>query len=76
MLFGFVLGGAYLWIMLQVWKAGKRGNFFSPSHDSVMFGRYRALAKAGHVPMWPLYLYWAALIGSAALAVGLFATFH
>ena len=73
---GFVLGGAYLWIKLQVWKAGDRSSFFSLSHDTVLFRKYRELARARRVPLWPLYLYWAAAIVGAALGVGMMATFH
>jgi len=76
MLSGFTMGGAYLWIMLQVWKAGERISFFSLSHDSVMFRKYREVAQARNLPLWPLYVYWGALIGSGATAVGLLATFR
>jgi len=76
MLSGFIVGGSYLWIKLQVWKAGDRSNIFNLSHDTVMLGRYRELARAQSVPLWPLYLYWASLIVTAALGVGLMAAFH
>jgi len=73
---GFVLGGAYLWIKLQVWKAGYRSSFFSLSHDTILFRRYRELAQAKRVPLWPLYLYWVALVVGVALGVCSMATFH
>jgi hypothetical protein len=73
---GFVLGGCYLWIKIQVWKAGERLTFFSLEHDTLLFRKYREIAKTRHLPMWPVYLYWACLVTMIILAFGLAAAIH
>ncbi len=72
---GFVLGGSYLWIKIQVWRAGER-LAFSLEHDTLLFRKYREIAKARYLPIWPLYLYWTSLVGALILAMGLLATLH
>jgi hypothetical protein len=71
---GFVLGGSYLWIKIQVWKTGEKLNPFSFEHDTLLFREYRKIANTRHLPIWPLYLYWACLVVMLIVAVGLFAT--
>lgn len=70
---GFVLGRSYLGIKTQVWKAGEKLNPFSLEHDTLLFRKYREIAEMRHLPIWPLYLYWACLVVKLIVAVGLFA---
>lgn len=70
---GFVLGGCYLWIKIQVWKAGERLGL-SLEHDTLLFRKYREIAKARHLSMWPVYLYWASAVAALMLAIGLLTT--
>ena len=72
---GFVLGGCYLWIKIQVWKAGDR-LAVNLEHDTLLFRKYREITKARHLPIWPLYLYWASLFVALILAMAAAATFH
>jgi len=56
MLVGFVLGGCYLWVKIQVGKAGDRLTFLSREHDTLLFRKYREIAKTRHLSIWPIYL--------------------
>jgi len=72
---GFVLGGSYLWIKIQVWKAGERLSI-TLDHDTRLFQKYRKIAKARYLPIWPLYLYWASAIAALVIGMGLVAAIH
>lgn len=73
---GFVLGGSYLWIKIEVWKARERINPFNLEHHTLLFRKYREIAKARYLPIWPPYLYCASLVGALILGIGLLATFY
>jgi len=49
MFVGFVLGGCYLWVKIQVGKAGDRLTFLSREHDTLLFRKYREIAKTKHL---------------------------
>ena len=72
---GFVIGTAYLWIKIKVWQSGTRIKF-DLSHDAHLFSRYRQLVKRGDVSLWPLYLYWMAIVVGAMAALALIAALH
>jgi len=76
LLFGFSMATAYLWLLLQVWKSGRNLRIFSFTSNARMFSQYKKLVEEGRMPVWPLYLYWAAVIGSPFTALGMMATFN
>ncbi|GAC1627997.1 MAG: hypothetical protein PVS2B2_09370 [Candidatus Acidiferrum sp.] len=73
---GSILGTAYLWITLQVEKAGEKISFFSSSHDAHLLRRYREVTKTRHYPLWPLYMDWVAVEGSGATTIGMLVALH
>ena len=61
---------SYYWVVVKLVKAGVRVKYFATPFDSGrMFRTYFELAPSRGWPFWPVYIYWAAVGVTFALAI-------